>query len=121
MDNKNNLSSLTAKMDALRAKGFSDDDINQILSGGASSPAVKTEEEKEYIEQWNERVDSVHKYEWFMGVVISLFIGFLATGLYIGLLTGPVLVSLIIGLVVVVLFFSFIQTNRIKEFFKKRL
>ena len=117
MDNHTNLDTLTAKMDALRAKGFNDDEINQLLAGGASTPAVKTEEDKEYIEQWNERVDSVHKYEWagFIGGAI-LFVPFIAT-----IHSNPTFALYWFGFICVgIAVLSYTQTSRIKEFFKKR-
>ena len=116
MDNHTNLDTLTAKMDALRAKGFNDDEINQLLAGGASTPAVKTEEDKEYIEQWNERVDSVHKYEWLAGCVVALFV----LPLFVFDLSTQAAYTLIISGVVLMAAFAFFQTSRIKEFFKKR-
>lgn len=117
MDNNNALNTLTAKMDALRAKGFSDDEINQILSGGASSPAVKTEEEKEYIEQWNKRVDNVHKYEWLAGGAFVVFVVIPLFAFDLSIKEGMLLIGTAVAIGFV---FSFYQTNRIKEFFKKR-
>lgn len=120
MDNNNKLGTLTAKMDALRAKGFSDDEINQILSGGASSPAVKTVEEKEHIEQWNNRVDSVHKYEWIGSLSVIAVIAVIGLSAHHFDLSYKEVSSLILVIGICVAIAAYYQTSRIKEFFKKR-
>ena len=57
------LTSLTAKMDALRAKGFSDEEINALLSpvAVAAQPNLLplTENDKAYAEQWNENIETI--------------------------------------------------------------
>ena len=57
------LTSLTAKMDALRAKGFSDEEINTLLSPVAvvaqPNPLPLTDGDKAYAEQWNENVETI--------------------------------------------------------------
>lgn len=111
------LSSFTAKLDALREKGFSDDEINAILSGPApqaqpsaqadmsnpesvgvyqflksspSSMAVTddmTESDRAYAKEWNKRIDK-----------LSFFFGWKADAIgyaVILLATWPLLVSVI--------------------------
>ena len=57
------LTSLTAKMDALRAKGFSDEEINALLSpvAVAAQPNLLplSENDKAYAEQWNENIETI--------------------------------------------------------------
>ena len=57
------LTSLTAKMDALRAKGFSDEEINTLLSpvtvAAQPNPLPLSEDDKAYAEQWNESIDTI--------------------------------------------------------------
>jgi hypothetical protein len=57
------LTSLTAKMDALRAKGFSDEEINTLLSpvAVAAQPNLLplTDGDKAYAEQWNENIETI--------------------------------------------------------------
>ncbi|GEK15906.1 hypothetical protein [Aliivibrio fischeri] len=56
------LSSLTAKMDALREKGFSDEEINALLSPVLAAPSHSlplSEEDRAYAEQWNENIETI--------------------------------------------------------------
>ena len=61
--------SLTAKINALRDKGFSDDEIDQLLASPASSEPVKASpfnmaemvNNGSSIEEWNKQVDETEK------------------------------------------------------------
>ena len=61
--------SLTAKINALRDKGFSDDEIDQLLASPASSESVKASpfnmaemvNNGSSIEEWNKQVDETEK------------------------------------------------------------
>ena len=61
--------SLTAKINALREKGFSDDEIDQLLASPASSEPVKASpfnmaemvNNGSSIEEWNKQVDETEK------------------------------------------------------------
>ena len=61
--------SLTAKINALRDKGFSDDEIDQLLASPASSEPVKASpfnmaemvNNGSSIEEWNKQVDDTEK------------------------------------------------------------
>lgn len=61
--------SLTAKINALRDKGFSDDEIDQLLASSASSEPVKASpfnmaemvNNGSSIEEWNKQVDETEK------------------------------------------------------------
>ena len=83
--------SLTAKIDLLRKKGLSDDEIDQLLASPASSEPVKASpfnmaemvNNGSSIEEWNKQVDETEKLYINTEAFSVLFIG---SGMIIGIL-----------------------------------
>ncbi|MGR6831170.1 hypothetical protein [Aliivibrio wodanis] len=124
------LTSLTAKMDALRAKGFSDEDINTLLSPVAvaaqPNPLPLSENDKAYAEQWNENIEETARTSWKV-----FFFGILAIIITIWpLLFGGVenvefaiqwgFVCIVISFIGIT-YIGYKQEQRVKFFFKKRV
>ena len=122
------LTSLTAKMDALRAKGFSDEEINALLSPVAvaaqPNPLPLTEDDKAYAEQWNESIEETARTSW------KVFFSVLAIIVMMGY---PLFTQMDDSFAVPWFFFWFIfagigivytnyqQEQRVKLFLKKRV
>jgi hypothetical protein len=131
------LTSLTAKMDALRAKGFSDEEINTLLSpvtvAAQPNPLPLSEDDKAYAEQWNESIDTIiesDKKTW-IPFVILMIVAWLPT-LFSLLSDNPfdnkfkdIAPYWTIGCYVFLfggaLIFNYKQVDRAKFFFKKRV
>ena len=127
--------SLTAKINALRDKGFSDDEIDQLLASPASSEPVKASpfnmaemvNNGSSIEEWNKQVDETEKLyinsnAWsvlFIG--IAMIVGILGTKDYFG---PAITMSGIILCIVAVFIIDVINApkyrEKIKFFVKKR-
>ena len=127
--------SLTAKINALRDKGFSDDEIDQLLASPASSESVKASpfnmaemvNNGSSIEEWNKQVDETEKLyintEAFsvLFIGISMVIGILGTKGYFDMKVT------ITGMILSWVFAAFVQIfsapkyrEKIKFFVKKR-
>ncbi len=126
------LSSLTAKMDALREKGFSDEEINALLSPVSATPSHSlplSEEDKAYAEQWNENIEETARTSW--KAFFFLLLGMLITALpLIDAAINKTMVRsgggywFIIGFVIlsiVIIYTNYKQEQRVKFFFKKRV
>lgn len=123
------LTSLTAKMDALRAKGFSDEEINALLSpvAVAAQPNLLplTDGDKAYAEQWNENIEETARTSWkvFFIVLVGMFIT--AFPLFIARMDPSFAVPWFIGgfivLFVGIICASYQQEQRVKLFLKKRV
>ncbi|MGR5312239.1 hypothetical protein C5F63_13165 [Photobacterium damselae subsp. damselae] len=128
------LGTLTAKIDALRAKGFSDDEINQLLS--SSMPAEAPESPFNIGEifnncaskdEWNQQVDDTEQLYIKQGSYCLLFIGL---GMIAGILgikgyyPFEVGFSLVVACIVinflVITYFMPKEREKIKFFIKKR-
>ena len=127
------LSSLTAKMDALRAKGFSDEEINALLSPVAvaaqPNPLPLSENDKAYAEQWNENIEETARTSWkvffscLVGMVITALplINAAVSGTMVGrngvywFLTG------FISIAIAIVYVNYQQEQRVKCFLKKRV
>ena len=123
------LSSLTAKMDALRARGFSDEEINTLLSpvGVAAQPNLLplTDGDKAYAEQWNENIEETARTSWKF-FFIALGIMFITIyPLFIARMDDSFAVPWFIGgfilLAVGTIYTNYQQEQRVKFFFKKRV
>ncbi|WP_394167820.1 hypothetical protein [Photobacterium piscicola] len=127
--------SLTAKIDLLRKKGLSDDEIDQLLASPASSEPVKASpfnmaeivNNGSSIEEWNKQVDETEKLyintEAFsvLFIGISMVIGILGTKGYFDMKVT------ITGMILSWVFAAFVQIfsapkyrEKIKFFVKKR-
>ena len=127
--------SLTAKIDLLRKKGLSDDEIDQLLASPASSEPVKASpfnmaemvNNGSSIEEWNKQVDETEKLYINTEAFIVMFIGiamiFFILGIrgviefYTGITIG--ILSMVIGFMVDV-FYMPKYREKIKFFVKKR-
>lgn len=123
------LTSLTAKMDALRAKGVSDEEINTLLSPVAvaaqPNPLPLSEDDKAYAEQWNENIEETARTSWkvfFVGLIIML------TAIYPVLIARmddsfavPWFIFWFAVFAVGIVYTSYQQEQRVKFFFKKRV
>ena len=130
--------SLTAKINALRDKGFSDDEIDQLLASPASSESVKASpfnmaemvNNGSSIEEWNKQVDETEKLYinteafsvLFIGIAMVInilnFKGYLSDILAT---TGSIICIALVALVALVQVFSAPKyREKIKFFVKKR-
>ncbi|MBF7101102.1 hypothetical protein [Photobacterium damselae] len=128
------LGTLTAKIDALRAKGFSDDEINQLLSSQAQAEVPESPFNIGEIfnngtskEEWNQQVDETEQlYIKQMAIFIGcLGIGFLSAGLAANKVISSDLAQIIfvisLGMCVLVwAYFAPKNREKIKFFIKKR-
>ncbi|MCD9496905.1 hypothetical protein [Photobacterium carnosum] len=127
--------SLTAKINALRDKGFSDDEIDQLLASSASSEPVKASpfnmaeivNNGSSIEEWNKQVDETEKLYINTEAFSVLFIGIGMISVILlvrGFIDFHIAVSigiLCIALVALVQVFSAPKyREKIKFFVKKR-
>ncbi|WP_340642404.1 hypothetical protein [Photobacterium damselae] len=128
------LGTLTAKIDALRAKGFSDDEINQLLSSTMPAEAPESPFNIGEIfnngaskEEWNQQVDKTEQLYIKSNALIMLFI---SAPFYLSVLMGldvisPVtwgnlsVISVCLSGFVMVLFVPKCR-EKIKFFIKKR-
>ncbi|KAB1180899.1 hypothetical protein [Photobacterium damselae] len=127
------LGTLTAKIDALRAKGFSDDEINQLLSSQAQAEVPESPFNIGEIfnnsaskEEWNQQVDDTEQLYIKQG---AIFIGFMGIGMITkgvgGYFMPDMWVELIstisLGICICSLaFFAPKNREKIKFFIKKR-
>ena len=127
--------SLTAKIDLLRKKGLSDDEIDQLLASPASSEPVKASpfnmaemvNNGSSIEEWNKQVDDTEKLyinpsAWnvlFIGIgmitVILLVRGFIEFHI-----ASVIIVASLIAPFLIDVFFMPKYREKIKFFVKKR-
>lgn len=122
------LTSLTAKMDALRAKGFSDEEINALLSpvAVAAQPNLLplSENDKAYAEQWNENIEETARTSWKF-FFIALGIMFITIYPTIAEMDDSFAVPWFFGgfilLAVGTIYTNYQQEQRVKFFFKKRV
>ncbi|PSW91285.1 hypothetical protein [Photobacterium iliopiscarium] len=138
--------SLTAKIDLLRKKGLSDDEIDQLLASPASSESVKASpfnmaemvNNGSSIEEWNKQVDDTEKLyinsnAWgvlFFGIGIVIFIlgfkGYFDTGYEMAdringmVITGSGIALSIFMVFIVNVFYMPKYREKIKFFVKKR-
>lgn len=123
------LTSLTAKMDALRAKGFSDEEINAFLSPVAvaaqPNPLPLSKDDKAYAEQWNENIEETARTSWiaFFTILVFAFI-IIAPSLILDVGSSFAATWFLCGFSIMfvgILYFSYQQEQRVKFFFKKRV
>ena len=127
--------SLTAKIDLLRKKGLSDDEIDQLLASPASSEPVKASlfnmaemvNNGSSIEEWNKQVDDTEKLYIKVQAVIVLLIGIAAISLILGIkgyFSDQIMNSIFIGCILLgFLILSLSEPKyreKIKFFVKKR-
>ncbi|MCD9542714.1 hypothetical protein GLP22_16095 [Photobacterium carnosum] len=127
--------SLTAKINALRDKGFLDDEIDQLLASPASSESVKASpfnmaemvNNGSSIEEWNKQVDETEKLYINTEAFSVLFIGaFIIIGILF--LRGFIEFNIAIPSMIISLVFAFLvqvfsapkYREKIKFFVKKR-
>ncbi len=117
------LSSLTAKMDALREKGFSDEEINALLSPVSATPSHSlplSEEDKAYAEQWNENIEETARTSWKVFFMIFVFAFIIAYPMFIAQMDDSFAVPWFIGgfiiLFVGIIYASYKQEQRVKFF-----
>lgn len=121
------LTSLTAKMDALRAKGFSDEEINALLSPVAvaaqPNPLPLTDGDKAYAEQWNESIEEAARTSWKAFFAILVFAFIIAYPTFIADMdssfAAPWFLCGFAIMFVGILYFSYQQEQRVKFFLKK--
>ena len=127
--------SLTAKINALREKGFSDDEIDQLLASPASSEPVKASpfnmaemvNNGSSIEEWNKQVDETEKLyinsnAWsvlFIGVGIIIVILMVRGFIEFHIAGAGIILSLIMVFIADV-FYMPKYREKIKFFVKKR-
>ena len=127
--------SLTAKIDLLRKKGLSDDEIDQLLASPASSEPVKASpfnmaemvNNGSSVEEWNKQVDETEKLYINTEAFSVLFIGI---GIILGILSVRNFIEFKIGVMCMILNWvlaAFVQVfsapkyrEKIKFFVKKR-
>ncbi|MGR5283546.1 hypothetical protein [Photobacterium damselae] len=127
------LGTLTAKIDALRAKGFSDDEINQLLSSQAQAEVPESPFNIGEIfnngaskEEWNQQVDETEQLYIKQGAIFICFLGLamLTVGIgryFISLDVAKVISTIWLGFAVVSLaYFAPKNREKIKFFIKKR-
>ncbi|HIF9274928.1 hypothetical protein [Photobacterium damselae] len=127
------LGTLTAKIDALRAKGFSDDEINQLLSSQAQAEVPESPFNIGEIfnngaskEEWNQQVDEAEQlYIKQMAIFIGCIgVGMIAAGLGGYLIPydlGQIIFVISLGVGVLVwAYFAPKNREKIKFFIKKR-
>ncbi|HIF9325779.1 TPA: hypothetical protein ACX6RQ_003385 [Photobacterium damselae] len=127
------LGTLTAKIDALRAKGFSDDEINQLLSSAMPAEASESPFNIGEIfnngaskEEWNQQVDETEQLYIKQG---AIFIGCLGVCMITGIIGDRVMpemwaelistISLGAGILSLAIFAPK-NREKIKFFIKKR-
>lgn len=127
--------SLTAKIDLLRKKGLSDDEIDQLLASPASSEPVKASpfnmaemvNNGSSVEEWNKQVDETEKLYINTSAFIVLFLGI---GMIIGILGVRQIIDFELSFIImcITVFVSILISNgvapkyreKIKFFVKKR-
>ena len=127
--------SLTAKIDLLRKKGLSDDEIDQLLASPASSEPVKASpfnmaemvNNGSSVEEWNKQVDETEKLYINTSAFIVLFLGI---GMIIGILGVRQIIDFELSFIImcITVFVSILISNgvapkyreKIKFFAKKR-
>ena len=127
--------SLTAKINALRDKGFSDDEIDQLLASPASSEPVKASpfnmaemvNNGSSIEEWNKQVDDTEKLYINSSAWNVLFIGIgmitvilLVRGFIEFHIASVIIVASLIAPFLIDVFFMPKYREKIKFFVKKR-
>jgi hypothetical protein len=122
------LTSLTAKMDALRAKGFSDEEINTLLSPVAveAQPNLLplTDGDKAYAEQWNENIEETARTSWkifFSGLFIMAIMMYPTLAKMDDFFAVPWFFFWFIILAVGIVYTNYKQEQRVKFFLKKRV
>ncbi|HIF9266848.1 TPA: hypothetical protein ACX6Q4_002511 [Photobacterium damselae] len=127
------LGTLTAKIDALRAKGFSDDEINQLLSSQAQAEVPESPFNIGEIfnngaskDEWNQQVDETEQLYIKQG---AIFIGCLGVCMITGIIGDRVMPemwaelisSISFGAAVITMaYFAPKNREKIKFFIKKR-
>ncbi|KAB1176898.1 hypothetical protein F6477_16300 [Photobacterium damselae subsp. damselae] len=128
------LGTLTAKIDALRAKGFSDDEINQLLSSSMPAEAPESPFNIGEIfnngaskEEWNQQVDETEQLYIKQGAIFVALIGFgiisviLCVKGYYSIETGMTIAVIVFTLLFLVsTYFMPKEREKIKFFIKKR-
>ncbi|MGR5116650.1 hypothetical protein [Photobacterium damselae] len=128
------LGTLTAKIDALRAKGFSDDEINQLLSSQAQAEVPESPFNIGEIfnngaskEEWNQQVDETEQLYIKQGAIfigclgICGIIGSLAVNRVIPVIWAEVIFTVSLGAgAIVMAYFAPKNREKIKFFIKKR-
>lgn len=128
------LGTLTAKIDALRAKGFSDDEINQLLSSTMPAEAPESPFNIGEIfnngaskEEWNQQVDETEQLYIKQGVIVWVCLGLFAIFLSLGVnrvipeyWIFPLCFSVICVCILALTFFMPKNRDKIKFFVKKR-
>jgi hypothetical protein len=127
--------SLTAKIDLLRKKGLSDDEIDQLLASPASSEPVKASpfnmaemvNNGSSIEEWNKQVDDTEKLYINSSAWNVLFIGIgmitvilLVRGFIEFHIASVIIVASLIAPFLIDVFFMPKYREKIKFFVKKR-
>ena len=127
--------SLTAKIDLLRKKGLSDDEIDQLLASPASSEPVKASpfnmaemvNNGSSIEEWNKQVDDTEKLYINSSAWSVLFIGIgmitvilLVRGFIEFHIASVIIVASLIAPFLIDVFFMPKYREKIKFFVKKR-
>ena len=127
--------SLTAKINALRDKGFSDDEIDQLLASPASSESVKASpfnmaeivNNGSSIEEWNKQVDDTEKLYINTEAFSVLFIGASIITIILSLrgfiefnIAAPIYVICLVLTALVHVFSAPKYREKIKFFVKKR-